>query len=193
MNVIVFDIETSNIFSDVGSRDAAALDLAVVGVYNSIDDSYNSYLQEDLGKLWSIIEQCDALVGFNSDHFDIPLLNKYYAGDLFSFKSIDIMKEIQKTLGRRIGLDSVAEATLGVGKSSNGLQAVQWWRQGKIQEVRDYCIQDVKVTKEVFDYAREHHEVKYKDIFTNSIETVAIDTSDWEQPLEKTATLSLGF
>jgi len=193
MNIIVFDIETSNLFSDVGKRDPVALDISVVGVYDSQTDSYKAYLQEEFGKLWQVIEQSDALVGYNSDYFDIPLLNKYYPGDLLSFKSIDLLKEIQKTLGRRIGLDAVAEATLGIGKSAHGIQAVQWWRQGKVKEVCDYCLQDVKVTKDIFEYALKHGEVKYKDAFTNSVESIKIDTREWLTPQEKSVTMSLGF
>ena len=87
MRKIVFDIETKNIFEDVGRADPALLDIAVVGIHDSLTNSYTSYLEEDLPKLWSIIEKADILIGYNSDHFDIPLLNKYYPGDLTDRKS----------------------------------------------------------------------------------------------------------
>ena len=90
MRKIVFDIETKNTFQDVGSNDPASLDLSLVGIYDYENDSYQSFLEEDLGKLWPIFEKADMIIGFNSDHFDIPILNKYYSGNLGQIKSLDI-------------------------------------------------------------------------------------------------------
>ena len=94
MRKIIFDCETSNIFTDVGSSDARDLDISVVCIYDSETDKYSAYFQEELKDLWPILEKADLLIGFNSDHFDIPLLNKYYSGDLTKFKSLDLLKEI---------------------------------------------------------------------------------------------------
>ncbi|MBP9759993.1 MAG: ribonuclease H-like domain-containing protein, partial [Candidatus Pacebacteria bacterium] len=161
---VIFDIETANIFSDVGtSNDSTKLDISIVGAYDSATDTYESYSIEELPKLWPIIERADLLIGYNSDHFDIPLLNKYYPGDLTKIKSLDLLVEIRNSLGRRLRLDSVAEATLGVNKSGHGLEAVQWWKEGKGDLVRKYCLDDVRITKDVYDYARKHKELKYKD------------------------------
>ncbi|PCI90140.1 helicase [Candidatus Kaiserbacteria bacterium] len=191
MRVIVFDIETSNQFSDVGSGDPTALDISVVCIHDSETDQYHSFLQEDFPKLWKYIEVADMLVGYNSDHFDIPLLNKYYPGDLTHIKSLDLLKEIHASLGRRIKLDVVAEATLGQGKSAHGLQAIKWWRDGEYQRVIDYCIQDVKVTKEVYEYALEHQKVKYKDL--GKIKEISLDTSTWGDKEDSSLTHTLPF
>jgi len=192
MRKIVFDIETRNIFQDVGSNDPAALDISVVCIYDSMTDSYSSFLQEDFKNLWPIIEQADVLIGFNSDHFDIPLLNKYYHGDLSKIKSIDILKEIHKSLGRRIKLDNVSEATLGKNKSGHGLEAITWWKQGEIQKIINYCTDDVKITKEIYEYALKNNILKYKD-FSGKIMEVKIDTSDWEKTNKSSMNFSLGF
>ena len=117
MRKVVFDIETRNVFSDVGKNDPSLLDIAIVAVYDSETDSYTTYLEEELNKLWPILERTDILIGFNSDHFDVPLLNKYYPGDLLKIKSVDILKEIQRSYGRRMKLDAIAEGTLGIKKS----------------------------------------------------------------------------
>ncbi len=191
MRKIVFDIETSNQFSDVNSSDPAALDISVVCLHDSKDNKYHSFLQEDFPKLWKILEEADVLIGFNSDHFDIPLLNKYYPGDLTHIKSLDLLKEIHKSLGRRIKLDIVAEATLGEGKSSNGLKAIQWWHDGEVQKVIDYCIQDVKVTKEIYEYALKNGKVKYKDL--GKTKEIALDTSKWDEKESSAVTRTLGF
>ena len=177
MRYIVFDLETQNYFSDVGSNDPANLDISVACFYDSATDKYTALSIDELSQAWPIIEQADALVGYNSNHFDIPLLNKYYPGDLRTFKSIDILESIRDSLGRRLRLDSVAEATVGAKKSADGLQAVRWWREGKVDEVKKYCTQDVKVTKKVFDYALEHGHVKFKD--GSRKREIPIDTSTW--------------
>lgn len=191
MRKIVFDIETQNFFPDIESNNPADLDLAVVCIHDSLTDSYTSYEQEQLGSLWPMIEQADMLIGYNSDHFDIPLLNKYYPGDLFAIKSIDLLKEVRSSIGKRLKLDSIAQATLGVGKSAHGSQAMIWWRQGKKQEVIDYCIQDVKVTKDIYDYARKHGLLKYKDLLTGELLEIKLDTSSWEAKADSGMTGSL--
>lgn len=191
MRYIVFDLETQNYFSDVGSNDPTGLDISVGCFYDSATDKYTALSIDELSQAWPIIEQADALVGYNSNHFDIPLLNKYYPGDLRTIKSIDILESIKDSLGRRLRLDSVAEATIGAKKSADGLQAVRWWREGKIDEVKKYCTQDVKVTKKVFDYAMAHGHVKFKD--GSRKREIPIDTSTWLTKNDSGLTHALPF
>lgn len=182
MRKIVLDIETQNTFRDVGKNDPTALDISLLVIYDYETDKFSSFLQEDFPKLWAILERADLLIGYNSDHFDIPLLNKYYPGDLTKIKSVDILAEIQKSVGRRVRLDDVASATLGVGKSASGLEAIEWWKNGEIEKIRQYCEQDVRVTKEVYDYAKKHNSLKFKDI--TGTREFPVDTSRWELQLK---------
>lgn len=191
MRYIVFDLETQNIFSEVGSNDSTALDISVGTVYDSETEKYTTVHVDEIDKLWPIIEKADALVGYNSNHFDIPLLNKYYPGDLTQIKSIDILEDIKASLGRRLRLDSVAQATLGAKKSADGLQAVRWWREGKIKEIMKYCEQDVKVTKDIFEYARKHGHVKFKD--GHRKREIVLDTAHWEEKGDEAITHSFLF
>ncbi len=191
MRKIVFDIETTNFFTDTGSNDPASLTLACVCIHDSETDTYTCYFEEDLKKLWPIVEKTDLLIGFNSDHFDIPILNKYYSGDLAEIKSVDIMKEIKKKLGRRIGLNAVAEATLGKKKSADGNHANLWWRQGEKEKVVAYCIDDVRLTKELYEYALRNKHIKYRDGAT--VHELALDTSDWEKKNDTILTHTLPF
>ncbi len=191
MRTVVFDIETKNEFKDVGSVEPAALDISVVGIHDSETDSYATFLEEDLPKLWSILEKTDILVGYNSDHFDIPLLNKYYHGDLSRITSIDLLREIKNSLGRRLKLDSVAEATLGVRKSGNGLEAITWWKNGDVDRVREYCLKDVRITKELYDYAKKYGSLKYRDL--GESREIKIDTSAWNVGAPHALTQSLPF
>jgi DEAD/DEAH box helicase domain-containing protein len=179
MRYVVFDLETQNIFQEVGSSDPTALDISVGCVYDSETDKYTTVTIDEIEKLWPIIERADVLVGYNSNHFDIPLLNKYYPGDLTTVKSIDLLEDIKISLGRRLRLDSVAQATIGAKKSADGLQAVRWWREGKIKEIMKYCEQDVKVTKQIFEYARKNGHVKFKDGHRNK--EIILNTAHWEE------------
>jgi len=192
MREITFDIETSNILPSLARQDVTRLDLAVVAIHDSATGEFSSYSQEELPKLWPLIELADTLIGYNSDSFDIPLLNKYYPGDLTKIRSIDLMVEVQKVLGRRLRLQSLAEATLKVGKSGNGLESVRWWNEGLHDKVREYCIQDVKITRDLYDFALTKGALKYKDL--KDIRDVKLDTSKWQIAPEATAfTHTLGL
>lgn len=192
MREITFDIETANTLPSLARNDVTQLDLAVVAIHDSATGEFSSYTQEELPKLWPIIEQADVLIGFNSDTFDIPLLNKYYPGELTRIRSIDLLVEVQKSLGRRIRLQSLAEATLGVGKSGDGLQSVRWWQEGLHDKVREYCIMDVRITRQIYDYALEHGALKYKDL--KDIRDLKMDTRDWRKAQEQSAfTHTLGL
>lgn len=176
MRNITLDIETTS--AAPGRIDPNTMELAIVCIHDSKTDSYDSFTKEELPRLWATLEHADALIGYNSDHFDIPILNKYYPGDLARIKSIDLLASIRDSLGRRLKLDSVAEATLGRKKIGSGLDSVTWWNEGLIDKVREYCIEDVRITKEVYEYALKNGSVKYMDFGEKKI--VPIDTSAWE-------------
>ncbi len=162
-NEVVLDIETANSFADVGKYDPTLLKVSLVGAYSYATDSYTSYLEPDLPKLWQLLESADRIIGYNLFGFDYPVLNTYYPGDFASFPTLDIMKEIEKIIGYRVKLDDVAHACLGTGKSGNGLQAIEFFRRGEIDKLREYCLQDVKVTKEVYEYGLANKLVRFKD------------------------------
>jgi len=189
---VFFDIETKNIFEEVGSNNPADLDISVVAIYDSVTDTYQSFTQEQFSKLWPILEQADMLIGYNSDHFDIPLLDKYYPGDLTKIKSLDIMKEIRAVLGRRIKLDYIAAGTLGRTKISHGLEAVRWWKEGKIDEIAKYCIEDVRITKDIYDYAMKNKKLLYKE-GQGPIQEIKLDPKNWETITHSTMTYTLPF
>ena len=192
MREITFDIETANLIPVMSRQEYHRLDISIVGVHDSETDEYTSYSQEEFPKLWPLIEKADVLIGYNSDNFDIPLLNHYYPGDLTKVRSLDLMVEVQKVLGRRLRLQNLAEATLGHGKSADGIKAVEWWQQGLHDKVREYCLQDVKVTRELYDYALAHKKLKYKDL--REVRDMKIDTSSWKTGGETNAfTHTLGL
>jgi DEAD/DEAH box helicase domain-containing protein len=191
MRYIIFDIETQNTFNDIGKNEPALLDISVVSAYDSEEKKYYTVDIDELDTIWPVFERADALVGYNSNHFDIPILDKYYPGSLMEIKSIDILEDIKKSLGRRLKLDSVAEATLNTKKSGHGLQAITWWKQGELGKIKQYCEDDVKITKNLFFYIQKHGYLKYKDGLKKT--KLEIDTSDWDNHNNTAMTHSLGF
>lgn len=179
MRAVTFDIETANAFPNLARADQARMEISVVGVHDSETGELTSYVKEEFTKLWPIIERAELLIGFNSDSFDIPILNRYYPGDLTKIPSLDLLTEVYNALGRRVRLQSLAEATLGVGKSGNGLEAIEWWKNGEVDKVRQYCMDDVKITRQLFDYALEHGKLKYKDL--GGPREFKLDTKHWKK------------
>ena len=163
-NEIVFDIETQNSFADV-NNDFKKLKISCVSIYRYATDSYDSFEEHELGKLWPILEKADLLIGFNSAHFDIPVMNNYYMGDLTKLPHLDIMERVKESLGFRLKLNDLAEATLDdVKKSADGLQAIRWWKEGKIAEIKKYCEQDVTVTKQIYEFGKKNKQLFYKSL-----------------------------
>ncbi len=160
---VVFDIETKNTFQDVGAYDASLLSVSFVGAYRSDTGEYLSYFEEDLPKLWPLLENADRLIGYNSLSFDIPCLNRYYAGDLKKIPHLDLMRKIEATLGFRCKLDDVAKATIGEGKTGHGLDAVRYWNNGELDKLAKYCLDDVRITKDVYEYGKKNGFVKLAD------------------------------
>jgi len=156
---VVFDIETQS----AAGADFKEMRISVVGVYFYETDEYQCFEEKEFPQLWKRLEKSDRLIGYNSRYFDTPILNNYYPGDLNRFAQLDMLEQIHKALGFRLKLDDVAAATVGVRKSGHGLQAVEWWKQGEIQKIKDYCLQDVKVTKAVYEYGLKYGALAYED------------------------------
>lgn len=178
MRRITFDIETEGEFRVNG--DFSGLELTVLGVHDSETGKLTGFYREELKDAWPLFENADVIVGYNSEHFDIPILNKYYAGDLTKIKSVDLLKEVRNILGRRLKLDNLAEATLGKKKTGHGLEAVEWWKQGLHEKVRDYCLSDVSITNDLYLHAKKKGSLKYRDY--DGLREIKLDTSQWEEP-----------
>ena len=163
LNEIVFDIETQNTFADV-DNDFKKFKISCVSIYQYATDTYTSFEESELNKLWPILEKADRIIGYNSEHFDLPILHNYYPGDLSAVSHLDIMKQIKASTGMRLKLNDVAMATLDMEKSADGLQAIKWWKEGKIDEIKKYCEQDVKVTKEIYEFGKNNKQLFYKSL-----------------------------
>jgi len=187
---VIFDIETQNTFAEV-NNDFKKLKISVVSIYRSDTNSYYSFLERELGQLWPILEKSDRLIGYNSEHFDLPVLSNYYLGDLMKIPHLDIMKAVKEALGFRLKLADLAEATLdNVTKSADGLQAIRWWREGKIEEIKKYCEQDVRVTKEVYDFGKQNNQLFYKS-FNGEVLPFAVNFNAQSKSLDQPPTINL--
>ena len=168
---IVFDIETMGDIKDFDN-----LKITVVSIYEYETDKYTSFEEHELGNLWPILEKCERIIGYNSEYFDVPILNKYYAGDLTVIPHLDLLKRIRESTGKRFKLDDLAKATLQMQKSADGLLAMKWWEEGKKEEVKKYCEQDVKVTKELYDYGFKNKMLYFPTII-GEIQPFSVDFS----------------
>ena len=173
---VVLDIETQNIFSEVGN-DLKKLKVSVVVAYLYETDEFRVFREEELKDLWPILETADRIIGYNSAYFDLPVLNTYYPGDLTQFPQLDMLVEIKAKLGNRLRLNDVAKATLKVEKSGDGLEAVKWFREGNWDDLIKYCTDDVKVTRDLYEFGKKNKQLFYNDIMTGDLRPFPVDFS----------------
>ncbi len=164
MDTLVFDIETQNFFTDpgVGWNNFEALKISAVGIYSYATNSYVCYEESEIQKVAEIFEGSQRIVGFSINRYDVPVLQAYFGRfpngpkpDLWKKERVDLLAEIEMAVGSRISLSKVAEANLGVGKDRKGAEAPELYRQGKIAELKEYCLKDVQLTKELYDLYRK--------------------------------------
>lgn len=188
-DVIVYDIETKETFQEVGSRDPRKLHISMIGAYSYNQRKLFSFTEDELGGFWRMLENCSLLIGFNNKGFDDQVVSAYFS-EIEKVPKFDILEEVHKNLGFRVKLDNIAHATLGVGKSGDGLKAIKLYREGKIDELRDYCLDDVKITQQIYDYGRQTGELKYSDM--QGVRTVQVDfRQQVESPTDEPMNLSL--
>ena len=137
-----------------------------VGVtYSVARDEYRIYSEKQVDDLVKELARADLIVGFNNLRFDYEVLHSYTILDLTQIPTLDVLVELQKKLDHRLSLDAVANATLGVEKTSEGMQAIHWFRQGRLIDVAEYCCYDVKITKLVHEFGCHNRQLHYHNRF----------------------------
>ncbi len=160
----VFDLETKYSAQEVGGWNRAdRMGMSVGVVYDSQLDGYTTYLEEDSTEMIEHLHRLDLIVGFNNKRFDNQVLSAYTTCDLYRLPTLDILEEVYRRLSYRLSLDRLAEHTLGHRKTSDGLQALQWYKEGKITEIISYCKKDVELTKNLFLHELEHGYLLFKN------------------------------
>lgn len=156
---VVFDIETKYTFRDF--NDHKKLGVSIVAAYNYATGETKTFREHELSELFRWFENASYLVGYNIVGFDLPVLQAYYPGDITIFKTFDILDDIKTIIGRRIALNDVVHATFGKKKSGHGLMAIDYYKEGKWEELAAYCTDDTMLTKELFDFGIRHNEIYY--------------------------------
>jgi DEAD/DEAH box helicase domain-containing protein len=159
--VVVFDLETQRSFAEVGGRSQFhRLGVSVGVAYRYDRDEFLVVTEDTVHELVSLLVDADLVVGYNILGFDYEVLRGYTDDDLKRLPTFDIMFDLEERLGFRPKLESVASATLGEGKSADGMQALEWWRTGEIDKIIEYCRADVRVTRDLYDFGKRNRWVR---------------------------------
>ncbi len=162
MNIVYFDVETQKLFEDVGGRDASKLRLACGVTWSTVRDNFAVYWEKDALALVAELKAADRVVGFNSIGFDYEVLKPYALNENFrAFRSLDMLQDIYRTLNFRLSLDTIARATLGTTKSADGIQSVEWFRNGELDKIAEYCKSDVDITRRIYEFGCANGFVHY--------------------------------
>jgi DEAD/DEAH box helicase domain-containing protein len=167
MDIVYFDLETQRTANDVGGWDRKhEMGMSLGVTYSTRDGVYEIFGEDQAEALIRRLQRADLVVGFNHIRFDYDVLMAYTVLDLReNLLSFDLLLEIEKAVGHRLKLEDIAQATLGVGKIADGLDAIKWWREGKILEIAKYCCFDVKVTRLVHEYGAANKKIYFNDRF----------------------------
>ncbi len=156
---VIFDLETKHTFREF--NDPKKLGISVAAVYDYKDEQRRVFTEKELHGLYKILEDASYIIGYNVRSFDIPVLQGYYPGKVEIFTTFDILEDIRDKIGKRLALNDVIYATLGKKKSGHGLMAIDYYKEGKWDELKKYCLDDVLLTKELFDFGVRNKEIQY--------------------------------
>jgi DEAD/DEAH box helicase domain-containing protein len=174
-NIVYFDLETQKSADEVGGwNNIRDMRMSVGVTFSTARSEYKIYRESQVNALIEELRRADLVVGFNSIRFDYEVLaghNPLF--DPSQLRSLDMLVELEKTLRHRLSLDSIAQSTLGVEKTSEGLQAIRWFREGRLLEIAEYCCFDVKITRLVHEYGAAHKQLFYTNKFGKKL-TVAV-------------------
>ncbi|MBP9865296.1 MAG: ribonuclease H-like domain-containing protein [Candidatus Omnitrophica bacterium] len=164
-NILVFDIETQKSFQEVGGKSRAnfleKLKVSVVGTYDYLTDKYYAYEESEMMVLEQRLRSLGLIVGFNSRRFDLPVLQPYLFMKGEDIPQIDLLEAIEEARGHRASLDSVAGPTLKLHKSGSGKDALVLFKEGKMDELKHYCLDDVKLTRLIFEYGLREDKILF--------------------------------
>ena len=158
-----FDLETQKSADDVGGWDNAHLMKLAAGViWDSVDSKYHTYLEPQAVQLAEKLKTADLVVGFNVEGFDYTVLQPYAPFDLREIPTFDMLVDVRKILGHRLSLNHLAHHTLKAEKSADGLIALQWYKEGKMDQIVEYCIKDVEITRDLFLFGQNEGYLNYE-------------------------------
>lgn len=167
MREVYYDVETQKSSAEVGGWHNTRHMLVSIVVTWSAEDGFRRWQESEVARLISYLSSFDRIISFNGDGFDSKVLSFYGDVSEIKRKSLDLATTLKRNLGHRIGLQSIAEATLGTGKTADGLTALRWWKEGKLELIADYCQQDVQMLVDLLKFARLNGYLRYVDLSGN--------------------------
>ena len=165
-NIVYFDLETQRSADEVGGWDKInRMGMSIGVTYSTARGDYRIYGEKQVNELIEELRRADLVVGFNHLRFDYEVLHGYTVLDMRQLPTLDMLVELQNKLQHRLSLDAIATGTFGVEKTAEGMEAIQWFREGKLLEIAEYCCYDVKITRLVHEYGVQHRQLHYLDRF----------------------------
>jgi DEAD/DEAH box helicase domain-containing protein len=179
----VLDIETQMSAEEAGGWNRAdRMKVSCAVLYDSQTDRYDAYLEDRIDELLDRLKTFDLMVGFNIKRFDYQVLRGYGKFDFQQIPTLDILESVHGFLGYRLSLDHLAHITLGKAKSGDGLQALRWWKEGRISEIIEYCRMDVAITRDLFLYGLQNGYL----LFENKAKKTVRIPVQWQNALNGT-------
>jgi len=185
---IILDIETQKGFNEVDRSKLYQLRVSVVGIYDSYDDKYHCFEEKELIRLEERLKLADLVVGFNINGFDMKVLAPCLLMDCKKLRVLDLLDEIHKICGHRVSLQSLAQGTFGDSKSGSGWNAIQLFKDGRIDELKSYCLDDVRITKKIYEYGIDEGKVMYFSNRDFTVHEIAVNWGEFEPEPEESAT-----
>lgn len=180
---LVLDIETKNTFADVGGQqNINKLEASLVCVYSYNKDKYFSFWEKDFRELGHLLQNAAMIIGFSINRFDLPVLAKYFNFNVLALPRLDLLEELELSYGSRVSLDILVQTNLNLAKTHHGLDAVRFYAEGNFKELEDYCLQDVKVTKELYDFIKKNKHLMVPKKFTGELVKVNLNLKEVEIP-----------
>ena len=165
-NLVYFDLETQKSADEVGGwNNIGRMGMSIGVTYSTARGDYKIYGESQIDALVKELQRADLVIGFNHLRFDYEVLHAYTALDLRQLPTLDLLLDLQDRLEHRLSLDAIATATFGVEKTAEGMQAIQWYREGKLLEIAEYCCYDVKLTRVVHEYGVQNRQIHYQNRF----------------------------
>lgn len=159
---IVLDLETKKTFDEIGSRNPAELGVTVVGTYFYETGEYRAFEGHEFPELELSLSRATRIIGFNIKRFDFPALQPSFKRlNLSHVSALDLLEEVEKVLGHRLSLQTIATATLNEGKSGSGLDAIDFYRRGEMDKLKKYCLDDVRLTRQVYEFGKKFRHIFY--------------------------------
>jgi DEAD/DEAH box helicase domain-containing protein len=181
---VVFDLETKYTFREYD--EAKKLGITVLSLYDYASEKSHVFTEKEVSSAFPFFEKSSYLIGYNINGFDLQVLQPYYPGDVAHFATLDMLDYIKEKTGRRLALNDVASATLGVKKSGHGLQAIDYYKEGRWDELKKYCLDDTMLTKQLFEYGVKFREINY--LTENEKATIRVEWGRYREDQGKSET-----